>query len=333
MGETDCSGQCFDLQNDPGHCGSCTHTCDDGCSAGRCYTHVGAIPYDVMISLAVNGTHVYYAARDSGTLGRFPRDGGNEEAVAQGQDHPVALALDASNVYWANMGAPGTLGNGSVMKRALSGGSPIALATDESSPVFVAVDADNVYWSNYPPQPPTYLKAPIAVGSKSEVASGDALSDATDFSLDGGYVYWAGWYDDGGAVWRVPVSNPNQMENLTSIELHVSAARVFGDTVYFLADGPNVTPTIRKVSKLGGEDTEVAQASAGKMFVDSSGIYLAGGRLPDGTTNAIVKVSLDGSTVSVLALSPSGVYAFAISDTDVYWVDEDYFIKKTSKTP
>ncbi|MCA3011848.1 MAG: hypothetical protein INH41_05540, partial [Myxococcaceae bacterium] len=38
MGSQLCSGVCFDLQNDPGHCGSCTRVCatSEYCRAGNC---------------------------------------------------------------------------------------------------------------------------------------------------------------------------------------------------------------------------------------------------------------------------------------------------------
>jgi len=38
QGLTFCSGECFDLANDPAHCGTCTHACDDGelCVGSTC---------------------------------------------------------------------------------------------------------------------------------------------------------------------------------------------------------------------------------------------------------------------------------------------------------
>jgi hypothetical protein len=64
-------------------------------------------------------------------------------AFATGQAGPQALAVDASNVYWADYSS------GALVKQALSGGAPTTLATGQTSPDGIVVDATSVYWGTY----------------------------------------------------------------------------------------------------------------------------------------------------------------------------------------
>src|SRR5690242_13609633 len=65
--------------------------------------------------------------------------------MAAGQQYVGAIAVDATNVYWINGEA-----NGTVMKCPVDGcnGSPIALATGQAYPAGIAVDTTSVYWAN-----------------------------------------------------------------------------------------------------------------------------------------------------------------------------------------
>jgi hypothetical protein len=322
-GLSPCSDACVDLRTDPNHCGSCTHTCDDGCSAGRCYTVVTEIREDI-IRLAANATDIYFALRESGTISRVARTGGTVQILATSQDKPVALALDASNVYWVNSGS--TYGTGSVMKTSLSGGTPVPLATDEPAPWDVQVDGTHVYWSNYPPNPGILMKVPISGGTKVELASGTAAGTTVEFSVDGTNVYWANWYGPQGGVWKVPTAG-GTVTNVVSVDAYASLAKVHAGYVYFVAGS-----TLERVSTAGGAPSDLTEIPMAYMDVDDTGVYVGG--FPDGGQKAsLVKVALDGSTVSRLADANGPLFHSALGPSDVIWTDGDRQIKMTSKTP
>jgi hypothetical protein len=218
------------------------------------------------------------------------------------------------------------------MKRALAGGSATALATQEFSPEYIAIDANNVYWSNYPPQPPNFNSVPIAGGMKTQVASGDPLTNSVEFTLDSSKIYWAGFSGGQGGVWSTPLGG-GSITPLTMVNTNASDAAVFGGNIYFLAGSQTVPPTVKKVSASGGTASDIVAGSASRMSVDATGIYLGGTTPPGGVNNSITRVSFDGATVNVLAVASSALYAFAVGATDVFWVDSDGLLKATSKTP
>ena len=87
---------------------------------------------------------------------------GNATVLASGQPGPDAIAIDATNVYWFNLGTNNSVGktfggysDGQVLKCAKSGcsGLPTVLASGRqqggvAAPLAFATDGVNVYWSD-----------------------------------------------------------------------------------------------------------------------------------------------------------------------------------------
>jgi hypothetical protein len=95
------------------------------------------------VALAIDATHVYWAVDVPGTIARVRKDGGPIETLAHG-DEPVGLALDATHVYWSEWGS------GRIAKVRKSGGETTVLATDQKGARGLAVDDDRVYFTHAP---------------------------------------------------------------------------------------------------------------------------------------------------------------------------------------
>jgi len=64
----------------------------------------------------VDGTNVYWTDEvASGTVMKVAVGGGTPVTLATGQDHPYGIAVDATSVYWTNVGSSVEY-SGSVMK-------------------------------------------------------------------------------------------------------------------------------------------------------------------------------------------------------------------------
>ena len=93
--------------------------------------------------LAVDGTHVYWAAQSANTLWRVPIGGGAAQVFAGGQPSVRHVALTDDDVYWTTNVDPG-----SIMHRSKTGGVATAVASGQDQPAAVAVDATHLYWTN-----------------------------------------------------------------------------------------------------------------------------------------------------------------------------------------
>jgi hypothetical protein len=97
--------------------------------------------------LAVGRDHIFWTNRDQGTIGRANLNGSQVKLTfITGLTDPTGLALDTTDLYWAN----GPPGSGNSIGRAGIGGSHVMsdFITGADGPFGVAVGAGHIYWAN-----------------------------------------------------------------------------------------------------------------------------------------------------------------------------------------
>ena len=91
--------------------------------------------------LALDATHLYWA-NGTGEIMALPIAGGTPVTLARAQS-AVDVAVDSSNVYWANYGTGSS--TGTVQSEPLSGGPIATLVAGLTDPEHIVVDGSNVY--------------------------------------------------------------------------------------------------------------------------------------------------------------------------------------------
>ena len=78
--------------------------------------------------------NIYWADAGDSTVNSAALDGSNPQAIVNGQDDPIGVAVDSGHLYWANNDISGTIN-----EAPLTGGPVTTLVTGQPSPVGVAV--------------------------------------------------------------------------------------------------------------------------------------------------------------------------------------------------
>jgi len=112
------------------------------------------------IDLVVDAHNVYWTdagqvgslglpAANAGSVLQIPIGGGTTTTLASGQAIPVGIALQGSNVVWANWGFNEP---GSILQTPIGGGGPTkTLVGSLLDPFNVVAVGGDLYWSNSPP--------------------------------------------------------------------------------------------------------------------------------------------------------------------------------------
>jgi hypothetical protein len=85
---------------------------------------------------------------NQGTVMQVPIGGGQTKVLATSQNIPLGIAVDGSNVVWANWGfnIPGT-----IVSEPIGGGTITTLVASAPNPYGVVVSGKTIFWTDCPP--------------------------------------------------------------------------------------------------------------------------------------------------------------------------------------
>jgi hypothetical protein len=285
---TQCKDACVDLQTDSANCGTCGH----GCLGAAC---VGGLCQPI--------------------------------TLASGQGTPWSIALDATNVYWANYAS------GTVNKQPIGGGPTTALASGLAEPFDLAIDKENAYVVDR--SRVSLLKIPLA-GGGAPITLASGGRDMMDVAIYGGYVYWTEPDADyrGGGIFKVPVEGGGPdggASTLVSAQYQPSRITVTSAGIFFLkyAHGEDV---VMRIPLSGGDPVVLAAeardvSDAASIVADATDVYWT--TVQEGR---VLKVAQTGGPIVPLASGQGYAPVLAIDDTDVYFAGGNASIKRVPKS-
>lgn len=233
--------------------------------------------------------------------------------LTSGQPSPSAIALDTTNVYWANQ----PMQAGAVVQLPIAGGTPTTVASAQGTLAAFAVEGSSIYWANSDADNTFILEGPVGGGAATTLAS-EPTFIPVGLAANATNVAWTTEGTTGTAAGTV-VTAPLAGGAATTL------APDQGDVIALAMDATNVywksDRSILKVSLAGGAlstlctlSTSTAGASFA-MAVDATNVYWTG---RDGTSGTLMKVPVGGGTATTLATSSDMFSALAIDATSAY---------------
>jgi hypothetical protein len=313
----------INLDFDSKHCGGCGHSCwvgfDQGiCAKGSCAEQLSP---EIVRTLARDASHVYWAeddpaAADTYVIKRAPAAGGPAEMVAQTPEigalasPPLALAVDASNVYFTEPTSTGTR----IHKVPKAGGTPPSLvaedtAGDNAYRQAIFSDGTRVHWLG----DNGIYRAPVAGGAAELWFKYACL---VRLMLDGTKAV----FSCGDSIMLRDLAQP------PSADYQPDLAIIANDLNHIAADATHfywASPTkISRVPKSGGASTVIANAGPIGLDVDASWLWFSA---EDGATgnHAVMRVDKTGGA----APEPVAGDMWFTATTALVLVDDRVFVE------
>jgi sugar lactone lactonase YvrE len=275
----------------------------------------------------------YYVDATTGRIRKVSKDGGNVTTMVAGLNHPIAVIVDDSNIYFIERGS-WTNSNGMLKKIPKSGGVVTTLATGLNYPQGpVALDAGSVYW-----QEPTSEIHAISKNGGSGVTlyTGSSYWSLYPIAADMTSLFWTEFNDD--YYTRVLRSMPSLGGSAVTLDtglVGIGDIKLSSSSVFWTEGGSypfgNPLPgagSLKMVAKSGGAVTVLASGlntPAGIALDTATGfVYWADvgtwtGEVYDTNTSSIKRISADGGEVLTLVSGLGGADLIQVDQKDLYW--------------
>jgi hypothetical protein len=252
---------------------------------------------------------------------------GDPEVLADGQDHPTRIELDADRIYYTapahvasgEGGSGGSVLAGAVMAVAKEGGDPERLATVADQDVTaLALDGTSLYFSsvNADNSTGTISVVPVAGGAPTDVSS--AAGRPGDLAVGESSIYWS-YVGQGSGIWQAPKIG-GAAETLYYEEgALVTFLWLAGTELYFVNTGTGPQTGAIGVIALGsGLDTLLAEQLARPYYAVGDADYLFFSTSGDGR---IRRLARENATITSLASGQEDPYGVALDELGVYWTN------------
>jgi hypothetical protein len=264
-------------------------------------------------------------------------------ALASGQQLPVTIAVDKTNVYWMNLGtndttdakSPAPWTGGQVMRCPIAGcnETPISLASGRvqgpavREPAAFATDGTSVYWSDGVTAP-AILKCTVGgCDNAPEVISDQGAESLAIFQ---GNIYWTQFAAE---VFACPISGCSSGQTMPwsagNSPCDVGIA-VDGSGIYWATMAPDAVLTCA-LGGCGGAPTALMSSSASvaavsQVALDANNVYFTDANAEVGMILACRKSGC-GSSPNVLASGLNSPMGIATDGLNVYWTETgNYFV-------
>lgn len=257
--------------------------------------------------------------------------GGVPVRLTSGHDDVVAIAVDASDVYFVTWKSDPCAPDARVLRVPKSGGDVAVVGQPVRGPVALAVDAERAYWFDdmvspcTQPADPGYalMAAPKAGGPTLASPFGGQFAPTFDIALDATHVYWVA--DEANAVWRAQKGG-GAPEVLAASADGPLAIAVDDTRVFWIS-----SKGVRSAAKAGGTITDIAspppQGGFDDLAVDASDVYVVGHATCQGMDcnqiGSVARVPAGGGAMTALVSAPDQVpFRIALADDRVYWTEQ-----------
>jgi virginiamycin B lyase len=163
--------------------------------------------------LVTEGSFVYWATPNKGTIGRAKLDGGEvKESFISGLGRPRWLAADSKYLYWSDLHG-GKDGKGTIGRVELSGANPEPeFIADASGPQGLAVSASKVYWASEGSPAHSIARANIdgsGIEAEWHLVGGGEFPQGV--AVDASHVYWGTNNGVSGVLRRIDLDGANEI--------------------------------------------------------------------------------------------------------------------------
>jgi hypothetical protein len=324
--ETECGGECANLNEDPSHCGACDHDCLGGaCNTGVCEPVELASEKGRLFMVHVDQNHIYYGG-DGTDVGRIDKDGSNDTILVPAgmnidqREWCYTSAFTGDAVVWGNDWVqPGV--RGCLVPDCAGGVQTFKPGLNMYSMSYDAING-KLYWN----QASDIVEAVWPAGS---IMPFTFTQSPFDITTDGDYVYWVSRVAvDDYHVRKLPVGGGNMTE--LAINRVDAYALAVAPTKVIWAD-TNAIVEAALPNGIGGADpAEFAPVTnIRQIVVDDTHVYWTSQQDNVGTVG---RCPIDGCggppEIMAQVSQPWGITFDPIA---IYFVTEDGAIYKVAK--